>query len=107
MRNQQLLSLKGLVLALTFASIHVQAAENLDSLLPYLPPTSNTLAVVRVREILESPRAKQEGWREQSVKFLAGADAVPVWVDALALGGHFYPGDTENWSASVLLCPDG
>lgn len=84
-----------------------RAAEDANSLLRFLPPTSNTLAVVKVRQILESPRAKREGWKGESLKFLAGAETVPTWIDALVTGGQFLPGGKERWSASVLYCPAG
>jgi len=96
-----------MALTLCMSTVPTRGAEDVTSLLRLVPPSSNALAVVRVREILESPRAKLEGWKGEKLKFLAGADTVPTWIDALVLGAQFHPGSSENWSASVLSCPAG
>lgn len=83
------------------------SAEDVATLLRLVPPSANTLAVVRVGEIMETPRAKREGWKGETLKFLAGADTVPAWVDALVVGAQFHPGDKDRWVASLLSCPQG
>lgn len=83
------------------------AADDAEELLRYLPPYSNVVAVVRIREIHDSPRAKREGWKEETINFLAGADTIPTWADALVLGTQFQPGSSQSWTASAVLCPRG
>jgi len=107
MQFQKFLPPAMLAMIVSLATFPAWAAEDVDSLLRLVPPGSNTLAVVRVREVLESPRAKREGWKGEKLKFLAGADTVPNWVDALVVGAQFHPGSSDNWSASLLSCPAG
>ncbi len=93
------------LLALTVGN-HGMAAEQVESLLRFLPTASNGLVIVRVNELLNSPRAQRENWRKNEDRFLAGADAIPAWVELIVIGTAFQPGITgDDWSAAVIPLP--
>lgn len=82
------------------------AADRVDSLVRFLPANSNGLVVVRVAELLNSPRGQQEDWRGHDELFLAGSDSVPAWIDVIVIGTAFQPGHMgDDWSAAVLPLP--
>ncbi|NQV27921.1 MAG: hypothetical protein HQ518_26520 [Rhodopirellula sp.] len=89
------------------AGIVSQAADSAIELSRYLPGEANAVSVVRVAEILNSPRAKAEGWAETaSEKFLTGASRIPPWVDTLVIGSLVRPELHEQvWSTAVLELP--
>lgn len=91
---------------LVFSSIDAMG-DQAEALLSYIPPSVNGLAIVRVQEILNTPLAKREQWRERPGQFLTGAGTVPTWTDVLVMGGLVHPGsETDNWSVAVLPLPD-
>ncbi|MFN0195437.1 MAG: hypothetical protein ACKVT0_01725 [Planctomycetaceae bacterium] len=87
------------------------SAQNpaLDKLLRPLPDTTNIVAVVRVEEIMKSPRAKAEKWSENpDQNFLAGADTIPTWVELLVVGIHVHPGVIDDvTTVAVVPLPEG
>ncbi len=57
-----------------------RAADATQELVRFLPSDANTVSVVRVRQILETPRAQAEGWSDLTEEgFLAGASRIPPW----------------------------
>jgi hypothetical protein len=92
---------------LLFSSVPAQS-DPVKSLLSYLPSAANGLAVVRVKEILDTPNGKREKWAERPGKFLAGAGTVPSWTEVLVMGASVHPGsERDNSSFAVLPLPDG
>lgn len=83
------------------------AADSAVELSRYLPGESNAVSVVRVAEILNSPRAKAENWAETaSERFLTGASRIPPWVDTLVIGALVRPELYQQvWSTAVLEMP--
>ena len=94
-------------LALLTISLTVHAADSAIELSRYLPGESNAVSVVRVAQILNSPRAKAEGWAETAnEKFLTGASKIPPWIDTLVIGSLVRPELHEQvWSTGVLELP--
>lgn len=86
-----------------------RAEDTARGLLPYLPESSNVVAVVRVDKILSSPRGQSEGWAsEQQEKFLAGASNIPPHVSTLVLGMQVRPHASEVVSSvGLALIPGG
>ena len=86
-----------------------RAEDAARSLLPYLPESSNVVAVVRVDKILNSPRGQSEGWAsQQQEKFLAGASSIPPHVSTLVMGMQIRPHASEVVSSVALaLIPGG
>lgn len=82
-----------------------QADEaRVKELLPYLPESANVVAVVRMDEILASPRSHQEDWKsKQADRFLAGASSLPPGVETLILGMQFRPQTAELVSSVGLV----
>lgn len=77
--------------------------DEVSPLLKYLPDDTNAVAVLKVKELIESPRGKQEGWAAKAeAEFLAGAAAVPPWVKVLLRGIHAKPGARDE-SHSVAV----
>lgn len=90
-----------------FVAAPLQAADSAVELSRLLPAESNTVSVVRVARILESPRAMAEGWADAAEEdFLSGASRIPPWVDTLVIGSLVRPAvRREVWSAAVLELP--
>lgn len=54
------------------------AADDVTPLLKFIPDNANTLCVVKVQELHDSPRGKEEQWgQKHQTKFLAGGAEVP------------------------------
>ena len=95
------------IAAIATAATVVAAADPAVDLSKFLPAQSNTVSVVRVAEILQTPRAKKEGWAETAEhRFLTGESRIPPWVNTLVVGSLFRPGlQQEVWSTAVLQMP--
>lgn len=72
-----------------------------------LPPDSNMLAIVRVGEILKSPRAVAEDWEKSANdKFLSGGGGIPPWVGTLVVGSRVRLSTGEElWSSAIASVP--
>jgi hypothetical protein len=83
------------------------AQDRAAALVPLLPRDSNAVFIVRVSEILKSPRAVQEQWSaQQAERFLHGESSVPPWVEALVIGSLVRPAGAEAaWSAALVAVP--
>jgi hypothetical protein len=86
--------------------VHGQA-QGVDSLVKWLPGGSNTLSIVRVKEILSSRKASQEHWADHhGDKTLFSPGMVPPWVGTLVVGSQLrLATSTQEWSASVMQVP--
>jgi hypothetical protein len=82
-------------------------AQDSEALIPLLPPSSNAIAIVRVADVLTTPRAVQEGWANAAdERFLSGAGGIPSWVKTLAVGFLFRPSVPEEvWASAVATVP--
>jgi len=87
----------------------LSAAGNAQTLARHLPEGANSIAVVRVSEILKTRRAQREGWAKQAEhEFLSGAAVIPPWVDILVMGSLVRPAVPEDvWTAAILELPEG
>lgn len=94
-----------LVLGTTRASL--AADDRLAELLRNTPEGGNAVAIVRVSELLQSPRAIKEGWAEKpATEFLAGAAAIPSWVETLVVASLVRPEVPEEvWSVGLVSLP--
>lgn len=83
------------------------ADERLDELIRNAPEGGNSVAIVRVADLLKSPRAVKEGWADKSAtEFLAGAAAIPSWVDTLVVSSLVRPEVPEEvWSVGIVSLP--
>ncbi|MHC4875635.1 MAG: hypothetical protein ACYTGL_03995 [Planctomycetota bacterium] len=97
-----------LSVAVLFAfCVSAVAAESAVELSRHLPSDANAVAVVRVARLLQTERAKQEGWAQTAqYEFLTGASRIPPWVDTLVVGSLVRPAfQQEVWSTAVLELP--
>ncbi|MBI1902551.1 MAG: hypothetical protein HYS13_15730 [Planctomycetia bacterium] len=87
-------------------AVSAAAAERWEPLVGKLPEPTNAVAVIDVQALLESPRAKKEGWREmQETGYLAGAVAMPPSVQVAIIGAHLQvedPGNAETVSLALF-----
>ena len=75
--------------------LQAQGVE-ISKALKHVPSTANTLAIVKIQDMLNSPRGKQEQWaKKQQSEFLAGAVHVPPTVDYLIRAFEFHPEDSR------------
>lgn len=99
----RLLSLT-LLIALSFSGTKpVSAQGGLDELLRVIPEDANLLMVVRVGEILKTPKAVREGWaKKQEEAWLAGSEAIPPWISEIVRATHLHLEDTSSdWSVAA------
>ena len=75
----------------------VQAQSvDLSQALKHVPSSANSLAIVKVQDLLNSPRGKQEQWaKKHQTEFLAGSVHVPPSVDFLIRAFEFHPEDSK------------
>lgn len=78
-------------------------------LLKYVPQEANSIAVLRVQQLMNSPRGIAEGWAERHASgYLDGSITVPPWVDFLLRGSHYQPGSMQSdWAVALLPLPAG
>ncbi|MDA0835008.1 MAG: hypothetical protein O2955_09120 [Planctomycetota bacterium] len=83
--------------------------QSVDRLLRPLPGDANVLAIVRVDEILKSPRAVSEAWETNPEKnILASSGTIPMWIDLLVLSMHVHPGPVDDvTTVAVVPVPEG
>jgi hypothetical protein len=75
--------------------LQAQGTE-ISKALKHVPSSANTLAIVKVQDMLNSPRGKQEQWaKKHQSEFLAGAVHVPPTVDYLIRAFEFHPEDSR------------
>jgi hypothetical protein len=74
------------------AAERAQASDLTSDLLAKLPDSVNAVGVIRLEELLTSPRACEEGWALQyEVCYLSGALVIPPTVQTVVLGARFDP----------------
>ena len=65
------------------------ALAQFEELLGHLPESANAIVLVNIKKLLDSPMARQEGWREDPTKlFAAGLISIPAGVDQLVLAAQ-------------------
>ncbi|RPI87134.1 MAG: hypothetical protein EHM42_05435 [Planctomycetaceae bacterium] len=81
----------------------MSAQGSLDELLRVIPDDANLLMVVRVAEILKTPKAVREGWvKKQEEAYLAGSEAIPPWLSEIVRATHLHLEDsTSTWSVAA------
>lgn len=87
--------------------VGVVRGDDAATLAAKLPRDSNAVFIVRVADILQTPRAAAEGWSEQQAeKFLSGGSAIPPWVGTLVTGSLVRPAEADaEWAAALLTTP--
>ncbi|MDB5388824.1 MAG: hypothetical protein JWM11_4470 [Planctomycetaceae bacterium] len=103
----RLKTLSALITICLLCPISGSAQDDISPLLKRIPDAANTIAIIRVAEILKSPKSVREHWAEkQSEKLLFGSGLVPQWVDTLIVGSQVRIGTyTKEWSVAVLAVP--
>lgn len=87
-----------------FAAVAPVAAEGpLDGLLRSIPADANVVSVIRLQQILESPRAQREGWaKSKEEAYLAGAEQIPPWLVDIVRATCVHLEDARtDWSVAV------
>jgi len=100
----QMLSLLAALVMFSEASAH--AADRVPELLKLLPNNINSVSIIRIDELMKSPRAVAEKWKEQQEQnFLAGSGRIPGWVETLVRGTDIHS-LTHGPVQSVALAPE-
>lgn len=77
-----------------------------------LPATTNSVAIVKVQDLMKTPLGTKEEWaKKHQTQFLAGSVHVPPTVDYLIRGFEFHPEDTRvtksfgiaGWKKPVVM----
>jgi hypothetical protein len=90
-----------------FLLSQANAQVDVSPLLKRIPDGANTVAVIRVSDVLKSPKAVSEHWADpQGEKLLFGSGILPPWADTLVVGSKVRMGAfTKEWSAGILPVP--
>lgn len=84
----------------------VSAADRVPELLGLLPNSINSVSIIRIDEMMKSPLAVSEKWKEQQEhNFLAGSGRVPSWVETLVRGTDIHSLG-QGPILSVALAPE-
>jgi hypothetical protein len=95
------------LIALVLAAGSAARADELADLLKRVPADMNTVAVVNVRAINQTPRAMKENWRQNfETEYLAGAIAVPPWVPVVVVAADLQPGALAHGRSLALIPVD-
>jgi len=83
--------------------------QDVSDLIRYVPSDSNTIAVLRVKDLIQSPRGKKEGWADKhESEFLQGAATIPPWVPLFVRASYVRPGTQGGeWTVVLLPLPQG
>jgi len=83
-------------------------AESPEELIRSVPGSCNAVAIVRMADMLKSPRAVKENWAQMaSESFMADMGTIPPWVENLVVGFQVRPAlQQEVWAAGVASVPD-
>lgn len=61
-----------------------------------IPSDSNAIVIVKIQDLLNSPRGKKENWaKKHQTEFLAGAVHVPPSIEYVVRGFEFHPEDSR------------
>ncbi len=86
----------GLSALLSLLSLTVRPAlcdDRVHDFLKFLPADVNSLSIVRVDQIMQTPRAIKDDWRgKHEAEFLAGSARLPPWVSLLVRGAQLRSG---------------
>lgn len=85
------------VTSLLFVTSGVSAQSvDLKATLKYLPESVNSLAILKIQDLVNSPRGQQEEWaKKHQTQFLAGSVHIPPSVDFVMRAFEFHPEDTR------------
>ncbi len=92
-RLTQLVALAAVLLAAN--EVSAQGVE-LGTALKYIPESANSLAIVKIQKLVNSPLGKKEEWaKKHQTQFLAGSVHIPPSVDFVIRAFEFHPEDTR------------
>jgi len=81
------------------------AADDLQKFLNAVPASTNTITVIRMQAIMQSPLAVREGWaKKREVEFHEGTALLPPTSDVVVIASKLMPGNLAN-SPTIALIP--
>lgn len=85
----------------------VLCAQSVEQVLPYVPSKANSLAILNVDAVLNSPRGVTENWAARhEAAYLNGSLTIPPWVKAFVRASQYAPGSAqESWSVAFAPLP--
>ena len=83
-------------------------SQSVEQLLPFVPNDANTIAILRIDDLKNSPRGRQEDWAaKHEAEFLAGSMTLPPWAKVFVRASHAQLGARQrDWTVAVLPIPD-
>jgi hypothetical protein len=97
-------SIRLIVATCTLVIAPAARADTLTDLFNRVPGDMNTVAVINVREINQTPRAVKEKWRDNhETEYLAGAASVSPWTSVVVVGADLHPRALgRSWAVALL-----
>lgn len=84
-------------------------AAELGDVLKFLPDSANSLAIVKIQDLVNSPLGVKEEWaKKHQTQFLAGSVHIPPSVDFVIRAFEFHPEDTrvgKSYGLASLKAP--
>ena len=83
-----------------------EAAQNdLQLFMNAIPASTNTITIIRMRSIMQSPLARREGWaKKRAVEYQEGTAVLPPTSDIIVIASKLIPGNLAN-SPTIALLP--
>lgn len=95
-------------LLLVATSVPAHAVE-LEATLKYLPQSANSLAILKIQDLVKSPLGVQEEWaKKHQTQFMAGSVHIPPSVDFVIRAFEFHPEDTrvtKSYGVAAMKTP--
>ncbi|MDX1964676.1 MAG: hypothetical protein SFX18_16115 [Pirellulales bacterium] len=87
---------------------YAQGTPAVADLLKFVPETANAVMVIRVQDLVNSPRGQAEKWRTaDNHDLLDGALRIPPWVNLLVRASHISSQSLQgNWTVSLTPRPE-
>lgn len=95
------------IAVLSLTTLTPAYGDPVGELLRYVPREANSIAVLRMQELVNSPRGRQEDWAEKhAAEYLNGAVTVPPWVGLLVRASHLRLGvPGGDWTVALVPLP--
>ena len=97
-----------LTLLLGACAIVQASAQDLNKLLNRMPDTTNTLTVIDIKALMNTPKAAAEGWaQKRNMDYLSGRAPFPPGSNFCVVGSEFaHTEGRNNWQIAMLEFPN-
>lgn len=81
-------------------------AEDLNTMLSYVPKEANVVMAINLKKMMDSPVAVKEGWKKKAEETLLGLLPFPDAAETVVVAEQLLPGTLQNKWELVLISTD-